>query len=75
MVGNGAEDVLGFPALRAVDPALGPVVDCLESDHARVPTCLTSAGKPSASTSSTPSITRSATTARRCAAWTTLAGA
>jgi hypothetical protein len=33
---HGAEDVLLFPALRAVDPTIGPVVDRLEADHARV---------------------------------------
>src|SRR3977135_2758075 len=33
---HGAEDVLLFPALRAADPAIGPVVDRLEVDHARV---------------------------------------
>jgi hypothetical protein len=33
---HGAEDVLLFPALRAVDPSVGPVVDRLEADHARV---------------------------------------
>jgi hypothetical protein len=33
---HGAEDALLFPALRAVDPAIGPVVDRLEADHARV---------------------------------------
>jgi hypothetical protein len=33
---HGAEDVLLFPALRAADPTIGPVVDRLESDHARV---------------------------------------
>ena len=33
---HGAEDVLLFPALRAVDPSIGPVVDRLEADHARV---------------------------------------
>ena len=33
---HGAEDVLLFPALRAADPAIGPVVDRLEADHARV---------------------------------------
>jgi hypothetical protein len=33
---HGAEDVLLFPALRAADPSIGPVVDRLESDHARV---------------------------------------
>jgi hemerythrin-like domain-containing protein len=33
---HGAEDVLLFPALREVDPTVGPVVDRLESDHARV---------------------------------------
>jgi hypothetical protein len=33
---HGAEDVLLFPALRAVDPEIGPVVDRLEADHARV---------------------------------------
>lgn len=31
-----AEDVMLFPALRAADPALGPVVDRLEADHRRV---------------------------------------
>lgn len=31
-----AEDVLLFPALRAADPSLGPVVDRLEADHRRV---------------------------------------
>jgi iron-sulfur cluster repair protein YtfE (RIC family) len=31
-----AEDVLLFPALRAADPSIGPVVDRLESDHRRV---------------------------------------
>jgi hypothetical protein len=33
---HGAEDVLLFPALREVDPSIGPVVDRLESDHAQV---------------------------------------
>jgi hypothetical protein len=33
---HGAEDVLLFPALRAVDPSIGPVVDRLKADHARV---------------------------------------
>jgi hypothetical protein len=33
---HGAEDVLLFPALRAADPSIGPVVDRLEADHARV---------------------------------------
>jgi hypothetical protein len=33
---HSAEDVLLVPALRAVDPAIGPVVDRLEADHARV---------------------------------------
>jgi iron-sulfur cluster repair protein YtfE (RIC family) len=33
---HGAEDVLLFPALRATDPAIGPVVDRLEADHRRV---------------------------------------
>ena len=33
---HGAEDVLLFPALRAADPAIDPVVDRLEADHARV---------------------------------------
>jgi hypothetical protein len=33
---HGAEDVLLFPALRAADPAVGPIVDRLEADHARV---------------------------------------
>jgi iron-sulfur cluster repair protein YtfE (RIC family) len=31
-----AEDVLLFPTLRRANPALGPVVDRLESDHRRV---------------------------------------
>jgi Hemerythrin HHE cation binding domain len=31
-----AESVLLFPALRRANPALGPVVDKLEADHARV---------------------------------------
>jgi hypothetical protein len=31
-----AESALLFPRLRASDPALGPVVDKLEADHARV---------------------------------------
>ncbi|MDX6668926.1 MAG: hypothetical protein QOK04_2306 [Solirubrobacteraceae bacterium] len=33
---HGAEDVLLLPALRAADPSIGPVVDRLEADHARV---------------------------------------
>jgi hypothetical protein len=33
---HGAEDVLLFPALRAADPSIGPVVDRLEADHRRV---------------------------------------
>jgi hypothetical protein len=33
---HGAEDVLLFPALRAADPTIGPVVDRLEADHVRV---------------------------------------
>ena len=33
---HGAEDMLLFPALRAVDPSIGPVVDRLEADHSRV---------------------------------------
>jgi hemerythrin HHE cation binding domain-containing protein len=33
---HGAEDVLLFPTLRAADPSIGPVVDRLEADHARV---------------------------------------
>jgi hypothetical protein len=33
---HGAEDVLLLPALRAADPAIGPVVDRPEADHARV---------------------------------------
>jgi hypothetical protein len=33
---HGAEDVLLFPALRAADPSISPVVDRLEADHARV---------------------------------------
>jgi hypothetical protein len=33
---HGAEDALLFPALRATDPSIGPVVDRLEADHARV---------------------------------------
>jgi len=33
---HGAEDVLLFPAMRAADPSIGPVVDRLEADHARV---------------------------------------
>jgi len=33
---HGAEDVLLFPALRASDPSIGPVVDRLEADHERV---------------------------------------
>jgi hemerythrin superfamily protein len=36
-----AEDVLIFPALRRSDPALGPVVDRLESDHRAVAVGLT----------------------------------
>jgi hypothetical protein len=33
---HGAEDLLLFPALRAADPSIGPVVDRLEADHVRV---------------------------------------
>ena len=33
---HGAEDVLLLPALREADASIGPVVDRLESDHARV---------------------------------------
>jgi hypothetical protein len=33
---HGAEDALLFPTLRATDPSIGPVVDRLEADHARV---------------------------------------
>jgi hypothetical protein len=33
---HGAEDALLFPALRATDPSIDPVVDRLEADHARV---------------------------------------
>jgi Hemerythrin HHE cation binding domain len=33
---HGAEDVLLFPALRAADASIGPVVDRLEADHVRV---------------------------------------
>lgn len=33
---HGAEDVLLLPVLRAADPAIGPVVDRLAADHARV---------------------------------------
>ena len=33
---HGAEDVLLFPALRASDPAIAPVVDRLEADHVGV---------------------------------------
>ena len=33
---HGAEDVLLFPALRAADSSVGPVVDRFEADHARV---------------------------------------
>jgi hypothetical protein len=33
---HGAENALLFPALRAADPEIGPVVDRLEADHARV---------------------------------------
>ena len=33
---HGAEDWLLFPALRAADASVGPVVDRLEADHARV---------------------------------------
>lgn len=33
---HGAEDVLLFPALRAANPSIGPVVDRLAADHARV---------------------------------------
>ena len=35
-----AESVLLFPRLRSSNPALGPVVDKLEADHARVPDLL-----------------------------------
>ena len=33
---HGAEDALLFPALRAANPSIGPVVDRLEADHSRV---------------------------------------
>jgi hemerythrin HHE cation binding domain-containing protein len=33
---HGAEDALLFPALRAVDESMEPIVDRLEADHARV---------------------------------------
>jgi Hemerythrin HHE cation binding domain len=33
---HGAEDLLLFPALRAADPSINPVVDRLEADHLRV---------------------------------------
>jgi hypothetical protein len=33
---HGAEDTLLFPALRAADPSIGPVVDRLEADHSQV---------------------------------------
>lgn len=33
---HGAEDRLLFPALRAVDASVNPIVDRLEADHARV---------------------------------------
>lgn len=33
---HGAEDALLFPALRAADSSIGPVVDRLEADHRRV---------------------------------------
>lgn len=33
---HNAEDALFFPALRAADPELGPVVDRLEADHRAV---------------------------------------
>jgi hypothetical protein len=33
---HGAEDALLFPALRAIDPSISPVVDRLEADHLRV---------------------------------------
>ena len=33
---HGAEDGLLFPALRAAESSIGPVVDRLEADHARV---------------------------------------
>ena len=33
---HGAEDGLLFPALRAADSSIGPVVDRLEADHTRV---------------------------------------
>ena len=35
-----AESVLLFPALRRANPALGPVVDKLEADHASIATLL-----------------------------------
>jgi hemerythrin HHE cation binding domain-containing protein len=33
---HGAEDILLFPALRATDPSVNPIVDRLEADHRRV---------------------------------------
>ncbi len=33
---HGAEDRLLFPALRAIDASVNPIVDRLEADHARV---------------------------------------
>ena len=33
---HNAEDVMLFPALRAANPDLGPIVDRLEADHRRV---------------------------------------
>jgi hypothetical protein len=33
---HGAEDTLLFPAIRAVDSSMAPIVDRLEADHARV---------------------------------------
>ena len=33
---HGAEDTLLFPALRAVDASMEPIVDRLEADHAKV---------------------------------------
>jgi hemerythrin HHE cation binding domain-containing protein len=33
---HGAEDGLLFPALRAADSSIGPIVDRLEADHSRV---------------------------------------
>ena len=38
---HGAEDALLFPALRAADPSIEPVVDRLEADHSRSPTSST----------------------------------